>query len=461
MTQLPIPSHRPRCATRHAMVWLLACGAVASTAQAVAQTAPASATRPGSTAAPAASRGDYILAVVNQEVVTAGELAQRMARVREAAARERAPLPPEAELRQQMLELLIDERVLLTHARDNAPRLDEAEVERAVANVAAQNQLTLPQLRERLQREGLDYGRFRSNVRDQLLIERVREREVQARIRITDRDIDTWVEQQRASAGSGLQLNLGHVLIRVPEKSSPAVEAEQRAYAEAALRRIQAGEPFAKVAGEVSDDDGSKRTGGEFGLRPVDRLPDVFVAATLKLKPGEVTPQLLRTAAGFHILKVVERRESTGITVPQTLVRHILLRPSAQLTREAASRRLAEMKKRVAGGANFEQLARENSEDGSASQGGTLGWVSPGALVPEFEQAMNGLPLGGVSDPVTSRFGVHLIQVIDRRQTTVDTRQLREQARNTLREQRFEAAYADWLRELRARAYVELREPPP
>ncbi len=466
MTQNPISSRPPRRTARRVAAWLLACGALASAAQAVAQTAAAAAARPGSAAAPraaapAASRGDYILAIVNQEVVTAGELVQRIARVREAAGRERAALPPEAELRQQVLELLIDERVLLTHARESGPRLDEAEVERAVANVAAQNQLTLPELRERLQREGLEYGRFRSNVRDQLLIERVREREVQARIRITDRDIDTLVEQQRASAGSGLQLNLGHVLVRVPEKASPAVEAEQRAYAEAALRRIQGGEPFAKVAGEVSDDDGSKRTGGEFGLRPLDRLPDVFVAATRDLKPGEVTPQLLRTAAGFHILKVVERRESTGITVPQTLVRHILLRPSAQLTREAASRRLAEMKKRVAGGGNFEQLARENSEDGSAAQGGSLGWVSPGALVPEFEQAMNALPLGGVSDPVTSRFGVHLIQVIDRRQTTVDTRQLREQARNTLREQRFEAAYADWLRELRARAYVELREPPP
>ena len=429
------------------------------------QPSPAAATpavrADGASPAGAPRGGDYILAIVNQEVVTAGELAQRIARVREAASREKAALPPDAELRHQVLELLIDERVLLTFARDSNLRIDNSEVERAVLNVAAQNQVTLPQLRERLQREGVDYGRFRSNVRDQLLVERAREREVMARIRISDRDIDELIERERAASGSAQQLNLAHILVRLPEGSAPAVEAEQRAYAEAALTRIRSGEPFADVARAVSDDDGSKRNGGEFGMRPVDRLPDVFVAATRGLKPGEVTPSVLRTAAGFHILKVIDRREATGVTVTQTLVRHILLRPSAQLNRDAAVRRLADLKRRAAGGASFEQLARENSEDGSAPQGGSLGWVSPGALVPEFEQAMNALPLGGLSDPVVSRFGVHLIQVIDRRQTALDSKQLREQARNVLREQKFEEAYVDWLRELRARAYVELREPPP
>jgi len=234
----------------------------------------------------------------------------------------------------------------------------------------------------------------------------------------------------------------------------------RKARAEAALERVRAGEDFATVAKQVSED-GNRQNGGEIGLKPASRLPDVFVAAVRGLKPGEVAPTLLRTGAGFHVLKLIERRDGAAFKVTQTHARHILLRPSDQLPAEAAVKRLAEYKRQIERrAASFEDLARQHSEDGSAPQGGDLGWTSPGSFVPEFEEAMNRLPVGGISDPLTSRFGVHLIQVIDRREVALDAKQVREQARNVLREQKFDEAYAEWVRDLRNRAYIEYREPP-
>ncbi len=405
--------------------------------------------------------GDYIVAVVNQELVTAGELEARIAAVRANAARNGATLPPPDEVRRQVLDMLINERVQVSHARDSGTGVDAADVDRAVANIAAQNQLSLPQLREQLRREGIDYGMFRNNVRDQLMVEHVREREVQQRIRITDAEIDAVIEAERAKTRGTTEYNIAQVLVTVPEGADEATVAQRRARAEAALARLKAGEAFDVVAREVSED-GNRAQGGAIGLRPADRLPDVFVAHVRDLQPGDVAPTLLRTGAGFHALKLLEKREGTAFTVAQTRARHILLRPSPQLSAQAAARRLAEFKQQVtAGTATFEELARENSEDGSAAQGGDLGWTTAGSFVPEFEQAMNALPIGGISDPVESRFGLHLIQVVERRQISLDTREQRQLARNMLRERKFDEAYAEWLRELRARAYVELREPPP
>jgi peptidyl-prolyl cis-trans isomerase SurA len=196
-------------------------------------------------------------------------------------------------------------------------------------------------------------------------------------------------------------------------------------------------------------------------MRPADRLPDVFMEVIRPMKVGDVTSVPLRTGAGFHLLKLVDKRDGSAFAITQTRARHILLRPSAQLPVAAVSARLTEFRRQIAAGQkSFEQLARDNSEDASAAQGGDLGWAGPGMFVPEFEEAMNRLAIGGLSEPIVSRFGVHLIQVVERRQTTLDLRQQREQARNILREQKFEEAYAEWLRDLRARAYVEMREPP-
>ena len=407
----------------------------------------------------AAQRGDYIVAVVNQELVTASEVQQRLARIREEAARNRTPLPPAATLRKQVLDALIDERVLVTNARESGARVDDPELDRAVANVAQQNQMTMAQLRERLKQEGISYAKFRDNIRDQMLVERVREREVVSRIRITDAEIDDVIEKRRKAAGMATELNVAQILVVIPEGATDAVVAERRARAEAALKRVQSGEDFATVAREVSED-ANRAQGGEIGLRVSDRLPDLFLRAVERLRPGEVAPEVLKSAAGFHVVKLVERKES-DFTIDQSRVRHILLRPSPELSPEAAARRLLQFKSDIQSGQKtFEQLARDNSEDGSAVQGGDLGWASPGSFVPEFEEAIAKLPIGGISDPVTTRFGIHLIQVIDRRKITLDNRQLREQARNILREQKFEEAFAEWLRDLRGRSYIEYREPP-
>ena len=412
-------------------------------------------------AAPAAPRtADYIVAVVNQELVSNAEVEQRIARIREEAARSKTQLPPTAELRKQILDVLIDERVQITYARENGPKIDEAELDRAVGNVALQNQMTLVQLRARLQQQGIAYNTFRNNVRDQLLTERVREREVNARIRIANDEVDALIDKRRAAAGNAVQLNIAQILVTVPDGAGIDVVAQRQKRAEAALLRVKAGEAFDAVAREVSED-GNKAQGGVIGLRPADRLPDLFVEAVKPLKDGEVAAALLRSGAGFHVIKLVERQAGSAFTVQQTRARHILLRVSPQLSAEAATRRLAEFKRTILSGTKtFEQLARENSEDGSAAQGGDLGWSLPGAFVPEFEETMNALPLNGLSEPLVSRFGVHLIQVLERRQVALDIKQQREQARNVLREQRFEEAYAEWIRDLRGRAYVEMREPP-
>ena len=410
------------------------------------------------TRAPATA--DYIVAVVNQELVTNAELQGRLERIRQDAARSKTQLPPAAELRRQVLEALIDERVQITNARETGPKIDEAELDRAVANVAVQNQMSMPQLRARLQQQGIAYTTFRNNVRDQMLVERVREREVNQRIRINNDDIDKLLNQRRAAAGTAVQLNIAQILVTVPEGASTDVVAQRKARADAALARVSAGEAFDVVAKEISED-GNKAQGGVIGMRPMDRLPDVFVEVARNLTAGEVSPTLLRSGAGFHVLKLVDRQEAGGFTAQQTHARHILLRVSAQLNAEAASRRLAEFKRQIMSGAkSFEQLARDNSEDGSAAAGGDLGWTSPGTFVPEFEETMNALPINGISEPLPSRFGVHLIQVMERRQINLDLKQQREQARNVLREQKFEEAYLDWVRDLRGRAYVEMREAP-
>jgi len=405
--------------------------------------------------------GDYIVAVVNSELVTAAELEQRMLRIRAAnTPRGGTPPPITDQLRQQALDSLIEERVLLTYARDSGTRVDDSEIDRAVQSIAAQNKLTLAQLRERVAAEGMDYARFRTTLRDQILLERVREREVGQRTRVSEADIDKFLSEKLTKAGGDSELNIAQILITVPEGAAADVVAQRQAMAEAALARVRGGEDFATVAREVSED-GNRARGGEIGMRPASRLPDPFVAQVRGLKAGEISPTLLRSGAGFHVIKLVARSDSAGVRITQTRARHILLRPSPQLSAELAQQRLADMRAQIERGSNnFEALARQYSEDGSAAQGGDLGWVNPGAFVPEFEEALNRLPVGGLSQPVTTRFGVHLIEVVDRRETTLDAKQLREQARMALREQKYEEAFLEWVKDLRSRAYVEMREPP-
>ncbi len=431
---------------RHCSAWALLAAALSAQAQPL-------------RGAPTLRPGDHIAVVVNQELVTAFELNQRMALARADAQRKSQRLPADSEFRTLVLESLIEDRALLSHARDSGIKVDDNDVDRAVAVVAAQNQVTTQQLRQRLAQDGMDLPRFRANLRDQMMVERVREREVAQRIRITDGEIDALIEKQRGGAAE-VQYNIAQVLIKLPEGASEATIGERRTRAEAAMARIRKGEDFAAVARQVSEDDNKER-GGEIGLRPADKLPDIFLETVRPLKAGELAPALLRTGAGFHVIKLLDRAEGGALRVTQTRSRHVLLRPSEQLTEVAVRTRLAEFKRQIESGARrFEDIAREHSLDGSASGGGDLGWASPGQFVPEFEQAMNDLAIGGVSAPVATRFGFHLIQVQERRTVAPDTKQLREQARQALRERKFEEAFAEWVREVRGRAYVEFREPP-
>jgi len=404
--------------------------------------------------------GDFIVAVVNTEAVTAIEVAQRVERARGEAKRNNSVLPDAEGLRQQVLDALIDERVQITYARDSGAKVDETEVDRAVANIASQNQITLAQLRDRLRSEGLDFGRFRSTLRDQLMVERVREREVLARIRITDADIDRVLDERRGKSATANQINLAQILVTVPEGAAADVVAQRQQRIEQASARLKAGEDFSQVARDLSED-GNRAVGGELGMRPADRFPDLFTEAVKVLAIGDVTPQPLRSAAGWHLLKVVDRSDGDPYKVTQTRARHILLRVSERAQASAVVRRMDGLRQQILRGEKaFEAMAREISEDASAQADGELGWASPGQFVPEFEEALDKLPLGNLSPPVVTRFGVHLIQAMERRSVSVDPKEVREQVRNQLRETRFEPAYLEWAKDLRLRAYIEMREPP-
>jgi peptidyl-prolyl cis-trans isomerase SurA len=428
-------------------------------AAAAAPTAGASAPDAAVTGRPGVRQGDYIVAVVNSESVTANEVTQRIQKLRDEQAQKGGPTPTDAEFHKMALDQLVEERVLVTYARETGVKVDDQEIDRAVANIAGSNKMTAAQLRDRLKQQGMDWGAFRTNIRDQIMIERVREREVVSHIRVTDSEINDYIDKQRAPQAAKEQVNLAQILVTVPEHASDDVVAQRKARAEEALARVNNGEPFEQVAREMSED-ANKTKGGEMGARPLDRYPDLFVNAVRNLKVGAVTP-LIKSGAGFHILKVVSRGQDSGMTIVQTRVRHIVMRPSAQANAQQTEARLREMRQAIMNGsARFEDLASKYSEDASAAQGGDLGWVSPGTLVPEFEDAMNKLPTGGVSNPVSSRYGLHLIQVLDRRETTLDPKQVREQATNVLKEGKFEPAYNEWVADLRAKAFIEYREPP-
>lgn len=415
---------------------------------------------PMAASAQSASRsgGDFIVAVVNQELVTNTEVQQRIEQAEQDAERRKLRLPARDDLVQMILDRLIDERAQLSYARETGVKVDEAEVERAWSSIAAQNQLTATQLRERLRAEGMDPTRFRANLRDQIALDRVRDREVQSRVRILDADIETWLSKERERRGSATEFNVAQILYAVPEGAPPEKWAEQRARALQALQRLNQGADFATLVQQESD--GPRERAGALGLKRIDKLPDAFAEAVRPLRPGEIAPQIVRSGAGYHLLKVLDRQDA-ALTITQRHARHILMRPTPGQDEQATVKRLQDFKKRIASGSvRFEELARRHSEDGSAAGGGDLGWANPGQFVPEFERVLESLQPNQVSDPVVSRFGVHLIQLIETREMQLSPADQREMARNALREQKREETYNEWARDIRARAYIELREPP-
>jgi peptidyl-prolyl cis-trans isomerase SurA len=455
---------------RAAALWLALTAAAMAPATALAQlrapTPADSSPRVPAASVPSASgprAADYIVAIVNSEPITNSDVRARLTRVEQQIERQGSKPPPRAELARQVLERLIGERAQLQLARDNGIRVDDAMIDAAEQNVARQNQMPPAEFRQRLAAEGVSLDAFRADLRNQLLLQRLRDREIEPRVKVTEQEIDQYIrEQQNAPQAAGVELNLAHVLVAVPENAPAPLVNELRAKAAQVQQRARAGEEFAALAREFSDAPGAAETGGALGLRTADRYPPQFVQATQALKAGGVS-EIVRSGAGFHVIKVLEKREGAvpGMSVVQNHARHILLRPGPQLSESAARDLLAEYKRRIAAGqADFAQLAREHSQDASARNGGDLGWASPGMFVPEFEEVMNSLAPGQIADPVLSRFGVHLIQLLERRQQTLSAREQREVVRNLLREKKLEEAYVRWAQDVRGRAYVELREPP-
>lgn len=407
-------------------------------------------------------QADFIVAVVNSEPITNNEVRGEVQRLMQQLAQQGRPLPDNKEVTRQMLERLISEKAQLQLARESGIKVDDAAIDLAEQNIARQNEIDVAELRRRLALEVMATSQFREQLREQITLTRLRERELESRVRVTDQDVDQYMQaQQNNEDVAATQINLSQILVIVPENATAVQIAALQARAQRALDRAKTGADFVALVGEFSDAT-DKANGGSLGMRTADRYPALFVSATKRLGVGDVS-ELVRSPAGFHILKVLEKQREGMPTasVTQSRARHILLRVSLQLGETAARDKLNELKRLIhAGKANFADLAREHSQDGSAAQGGDLGWSNQGMFVPEFEEAMNKLAPGQISEPLVSRFGVHLIQLMERREVALKPSEQREAARAMLRAKKLDDAFVSWAQELRGRAYVEMREPP-
>ena len=416
---------------------------------------------PGFAAAQRISLVDRIVAVVNSEVVTNSELLERVLVAERQMKQRNTPVPEPRLLERQVLERLILEKAQLQMAKETGLRVDEVQLDRTLARIAENNKMTLSAFRQTLERDGIQFERFRDEIRSEIMVTRLREREVEDKIQISDSEIDLYIAENEGPGASlgDVEYNIAHVLIRLPEQATPDSIQAARGRAEKVIAEANAGSDFAKLAASYSDAPDAL-AGGQMGWRSHDRLPELFSEALKDLRPGGLS-QVLRSPAGFHVLKLVERRGGAGALVGapvrQTRARHILVKTSEVVSENEAQRKLASLRDRIAGGADFAEMARANSEDSSAPRGGDLDWIYPGDTVPEFERAMDGLKPGEISEPVKSVFGYHLIQVIERRVADVSAERRRQLARQALRERRADEAYQDWLRQLRDRTYVEIR----
>lgn len=408
----------------------------------------------------AAPSVDFIVAVVDASPITNHDVRQRALELQAQARQQGNTLERTPALLKDALEKLINERALLQLAESQGVVIDAVTLNQAFERVAAQNQMSLDAWRKKLATEGTNVQRWQQNIKDQLTLQRLTERNVPPRIRTSDAEIDAVIsERMQARANTNPNIELAHILIATPERASFSDLSQLQARAQGVLQRLQSGESFASLAKEFSNS-AEREQGGLMGLRPMDRYPTLFAEAAEKLSVGELSP-VLRSGAGFHILKLVSKQNSQTMTVTETRARHILLRPGGQLSQNAARAQLLDFKRQLdAGRADFAKLARDHSQDGSADSGGELGWVAPGVFVPEFEEVMNKLPINQISEPVISRFGVHLIQVLARREAPISERELRETARTWVRQRKFDETYDTWVQEVRGRAYIEYRDPP-
>lgn len=430
-----------------------------------APSAPTAAPAPAPARATTAAKSrvvDSIVAVVNNEVITLRELDERVRLVERRLQAQKVAVPPRAELQKQMLERMIVDRAQLQMAREVGIRVDDIMLDRAVARIAEQNKLSLQDFRNQLEREGTPFHRFREEIREEIVKQRLREREVDNKLQIAESEVDNYLAANAGPGAAQPELNLAQILVRIPENASSDQIADRRKRAEEALQQLRSGADFAKVAATFSDAmDGLK--GGDLGWRSADRLPQAFIDAVANLQTGEVSG-IVKSANGFHILKLAGKRTAAVAnpaalpSVQQTRARHILVKVNQIVSSADAQRKLVELKQRLDNNAaKFEDLAKLFSNDLSASKGGDLGWIYPGDTVPEFERAMNALKPGQVSEPIESPFGYHLIQVLERKTDDVSQERQRLVARQAIRERKLEEAAEDWLRQLRDRAYVEVR----
>ena len=403
---------------------------------------------------------DFIVAVVDSTPITNHDVRLRALELQQQARQAGSNATMTQALLNDALEKLILEKAMLQQATEQGVVIDAATLLQAQERTAAQNQMGLDAWRQQLVAQGISLQRWQQTLADQILLQRLAERNVPSRIKVSEAEIDAMVsERMSARTQTNPSIELAHIFVATPENASASELNTLQAKAQNALNRLQAGENFSTLAKEISNS-ADKEQGGLMGLRPQDRYPTLFVEATEKLAVGQIAP-LLRSGAGFHILKVVSRQNNLSMTVTETRARHILLRPGGKLSQNAARAKLVDFKKQLdAGQSDFAKLAKEHSQDGSAENGGDLGWVAPGVFVPEFEEVMNKLAINQISDPLISRFGVHLIQVLARRDAPISERELREAARNMVRQRKYDETYALWAQEVRGRAYVEYRDAP-
>lgn len=424
--------------------------------------APAPATVSPTRSSTATTQADYIMAVVNSEPITSGDVREEMSRIALQLSQQGRPAPEAKAFASEVLESLINRKAQLQHAQELGVRVEESVINQAEQNIALQNQFDVAELHRRVVRDGVSVKQFRATLADQITLQRLREREVESRVRVSDQEVEQYQSEQQSMVDvSKLQLNLAQILVAVPESATDVQVQALRVRAQRALDRAKAGEDFASLVREFSEAS-DVSNGGQLGLRPASRYPELFVQAAQALAVGDVAA-LVRSAAGFHVLKVIEKVVPGAPTaaVTQSRARHILLVPGPSQNESEARMILLDFKKRVLSKqTDFATLAKEHSQDGSAVKGGDLGWSTPGMFVPEFEDALNRLAPGDISDPVLSRYGVHLIQLDARRKAELTPAQQREAVRAMLREKKIAEAYPPWAQDVRARAYVEMREPP-
>lgn len=398
---------------------------------------------------------DHIVAVVNDEVITRQELDRRYQEVVRNLARQSTPLPPRGVLEKQLLERMITELALQQHARNTGVRVDPVQVERALQRIADQNKLDLPGLQAVLAQQGQSLESMRATIRNEILVARARERDVDNRLSISDAEIEGYLQTQ-AQQGAETEYNFAHILVTVPENASPETIQARRERAEDILDQLARGADFGQLSASYSDAPNALQ-GGAFGWRESGKIPALFADALKSLQPGQVAP-LLKSGNGFHILKLNDKRGlDATLNVTQTRARHILIKTNELTSESDARNRLLQLKERIDNDGKFDELARLHSEDASASKGGDLGWINPGDTVPDFEKAMNALKPGEVSEPIQSPFGWHLIQVLERRTQDVTQERQKLLARQAIRERKGEEAFQDWVRQIRDSAYVELR----